>query len=279
MIADIWVSLNMEVLTEDEDEARSVRKGVASLLCSSQWKNDADSGIYSTVKFSPMPNNISNFACLYPCLTRDSNPEPPAPQIGGAPTDCATGDEPLLCYVDREPTLSLATPYGRLDTPPAPRSAAGDDARAVKRQEFLRGKPLRGRTPSNSSATRSPATCGKYLIGIQEDVLSMWPTVRSEEMCVQRVVFLPHDMKTYMGKAVIDFVGGTGPAAPILADQQARTTDVRRGARQTHPRRSEGKPSQTANIFSTSYGTVDFTFVRCAGIAVTIVNMCTHAPL
>ncbi|KAJ8867654.1 hypothetical protein PR048_031457 [Dryococelus australis] len=33
--------------------------------------------------------------------------------------------------------------------------------------------------------------------------------------------------------------------------------DVRRGARQTHPRRSEGKPSQTANILPTSYGTSD----------------------
>ncbi|KAJ8870037.1 hypothetical protein PR048_029048 [Dryococelus australis] len=51
-----------------------------------------------------------------------------------------------------------------------------------------------------------------------------------------------------------------GPAAPILADQQARLADVRRGARQTHPRRREDKPSQTANIFSTSYGAVDFDF-------------------
>ncbi|KAJ8884330.1 hypothetical protein PR048_016187 [Dryococelus australis] len=59
------------------------------------------------------------------------------------------------------------------------------------------------------------------------------------------------------------------PAAPTLADQQARPADVRRGARQTHPRRSEGKPSQTANISSTSYGAVGLTSVRCAGIAVT----------
>ncbi|KAJ8873393.1 hypothetical protein PR048_027029 [Dryococelus australis] len=49
-------------------------------------------------------------------------------------------------------------------------------------------------------------------------------------------------------------VDGSGSAAPILADQQARPANVRRGARQTHPRRSEGKPFQTANIFSTSYG-------------------------
>ncbi|KAJ8896074.1 hypothetical protein PR048_001416 [Dryococelus australis] len=50
------------------------------------------------------------------------------------------------------------------------------------------------------------------------------------------------------------------PTAPILADQQTRPADLRRGARQTHPCRSEGKPSQTANIFSTSYGTVGFDF-------------------
>ncbi|KAJ8872400.1 hypothetical protein PR048_026004 [Dryococelus australis] len=61
--------------------------------------------------------------------------------------------------------------------------------------------------------------------------------------------------RTRKGKAVVNFVGGRGPAAPILADQQARPADVRRGARQTHPRRSEGKPSPTANIFSTLYGT------------------------
>ncbi|KAJ8889381.1 hypothetical protein PR048_008880 [Dryococelus australis] len=35
------------------------------------------------------------------------------------------------------------------------------------------------------------------------------------------------------------FMGGSDPAAPILADQQARPVDVRCGARQTHPRRSE----------------------------------------
>ncbi|KAJ8884324.1 hypothetical protein PR048_016181 [Dryococelus australis] len=58
----------------------------------------------------------------------------------------------------------------------------------------------------------------------------------------------------------IDFVGGSDPAAPILADQQARPADVRREARQTHPRRSEGKQSQTANISSTSYGTVGLDF-------------------
>ncbi|KAJ8875787.1 hypothetical protein PR048_023686 [Dryococelus australis] len=60
------------------------------------------------------------------------------------------------------------------------------------------------------------------------------------------------------------------PAALILADQQARPADVRRGARLTHPRRSESKSSQTANIFSTSCSTVGLTFVRCAGIAVTL---------
>ncbi|KAJ8879999.1 hypothetical protein PR048_020621 [Dryococelus australis] len=74
---------------------------------------------------------------------------------------------------------------------------------------------------------------------------------------------------TREGKAVVYFMGGSGPAAPILADQQARPADVRCGARQTHPRRSEGKPSQTANMFSTSYGTVGLTLVRCAGTAVT----------
>ncbi|KAJ8866572.1 hypothetical protein PR048_032431 [Dryococelus australis] len=35
------------------------------------------------------------------------------------------------------------------------------------------------------------------------------------------------------------FADGSSHAAPILADQQARPADVRRGARQTHPRRSE----------------------------------------
>ncbi|KAJ8869706.1 hypothetical protein PR048_028701 [Dryococelus australis] len=57
------------------------------------------------------------------------------------------------------------------------------------------------------------------------------------------------------------------PRRPILADKRACPADVKRGARQTHPRRSEGEPSQTANIFSTSYGTVGLTFVLCAGIA------------
>ncbi|KAJ8895119.1 hypothetical protein PR048_000444 [Dryococelus australis] len=40
------------------------------------------------------------------------------------------------------------------------------------------------------------------------------------------------------------FVGGSGPATPKLADQQARPADVRRGARQIHPRRSEEWRSQ-----------------------------------
>ncbi|KAJ8895111.1 hypothetical protein PR048_000436 [Dryococelus australis] len=44
----------------------------------------------------------------------------------------------------------------------------------------------------------------------------------------------------------------------------------------THHRRSEGKPSQTANIFSTSYGTVGLTFVRCAWIAVTTRTSGSH---
>ncbi|KAJ8873420.1 hypothetical protein PR048_024237 [Dryococelus australis] len=43
-----------------------------------------------------------------------------------------------------------------------------------------------------------------------------------------------------MGKAAQVFTAGSSHAAPILADQQARPGDVRRGARQTHPRRSEG---------------------------------------
>ncbi|KAJ8868860.1 hypothetical protein PR048_030401 [Dryococelus australis] len=50
-------------------------------------------------------------------------------------------------------------------------------------------------------------------------------------------------------------------AAPTLADQQARPADVRHGARQIHPHRSEGKPSQMANIFSTSYATGGLAFV------------------
>ncbi|KAJ8880316.1 hypothetical protein PR048_016782 [Dryococelus australis] len=51
------------------------------------------------------------------------------------------------------------------------------------------------------------------------------------------------------GKAVIEFVGGRGPAAPILADQQARSADVRRGARQTHPNRSEeNEPEFEENV-------------------------------
>ncbi|KAJ8896221.1 hypothetical protein PR048_001564 [Dryococelus australis] len=43
------------------------------------------------------------------------------------------------------------------------------------------------------------------------------------------------------------FRGRYGPAGPILPDQQARLEDVRRGARQTHPRRSE---AARANIMS-----------------------------
>ncbi|KAJ8866581.1 hypothetical protein PR048_032440 [Dryococelus australis] len=70
----------------------------------------------------------------------------------------------------------------------------------------------------------------------------------------------PGTISTAGGEAVIDFVGGSGHAALILADQQAHPADVRRGSRQTHPHRSEGKPSQTANISSTSYGTVGFDF-------------------
>ncbi|KAJ8893892.1 hypothetical protein PR048_006493 [Dryococelus australis] len=46
------------------------------------------------------------------------------------------------------------------------------------------------------------------------------------------------------GEGSYSFVGGNGPTAPILADQQARPADVRREARQTHPRRSEA-PSFT----------------------------------
>ncbi|KAJ8898526.1 hypothetical protein PR048_003886 [Dryococelus australis] len=61
-----------------------------------------------------------------------------------------------------------------------------------------------------------------------------------------------------------------GPAGPIPADQQARPADVRRGARQTHPRRSEDKPSQTANILSTSYMVPDC--LRRAGGDVGIVR-------
>ncbi|KAJ8875410.1 hypothetical protein PR048_023305 [Dryococelus australis] len=58
------------------------------------------------------------------------------------------------------------------------------------------------------------------------------------------------------------------PAEPTLADQQARPADVRCETRQKHPCRSEDKPYQTANIFSTSYCTIGLAFVRCAGIAV-----------
>ncbi|KAJ8869121.1 hypothetical protein PR048_030689 [Dryococelus australis] len=51
-------------------QASSVRKGVASLRCSSQWRNDAGSGIHSTVEFSLMANNNANFACRSRILTR-----------------------------------------------------------------------------------------------------------------------------------------------------------------------------------------------------------------
>ncbi|KAJ8865850.1 hypothetical protein PR048_033372 [Dryococelus australis] len=43
----------------------SVKKGVAGYLCSSQWRNNAGSGTYSTVKVSLMPMPDANFACLY----------------------------------------------------------------------------------------------------------------------------------------------------------------------------------------------------------------------
>ncbi|KAJ8866884.1 hypothetical protein PR048_032746 [Dryococelus australis] len=63
------------------------------------------------------------------------------------------------------------------------------------------------------------------------------------------------------------FAGYRSPAASNLSNQQARPVNVRRLARQTHPRRSEGKPSQTANIFSTSYGYT--TLVRHLGATMT----------
>ncbi|KAJ8865713.1 hypothetical protein PR048_033233 [Dryococelus australis] len=40
----------------------SARKGATSHLRSSQWRNDANSSIYSAVKFSLVPNNNANFA-------------------------------------------------------------------------------------------------------------------------------------------------------------------------------------------------------------------------
>ncbi|KAJ8880342.1 hypothetical protein PR048_016809 [Dryococelus australis] len=60
------------------------------------------------------------------------------------------------------------------------------------------------------------------------------------------------------GKAVIDFVGGSGHAAPILADQQARPAEVRRGARYTPTFDGRGKreiPEKTRRPVASS-GTI-----------------------
>ncbi|KAJ8891619.1 hypothetical protein PR048_004147 [Dryococelus australis] len=64
-------------------------------------------------------------------------------------------------------------------------------------------------------------------------------TARAYSVASSRCRNCTAQTKAPEGNAVIDFVGGSGPAAPILADQQAHPADVRRGARQTHPRRSE----------------------------------------
>ncbi|KAJ8876089.1 hypothetical protein PR048_023998 [Dryococelus australis] len=62
------------------------------------------------------------------------------------------------------------------------------------------------------------------------------------------------------------FTGGSGSAAPILADQQAHPADVRRGARQTHPRRSEVGPQLLAHwLLPMRYPTFDNTgFASCS---------------
>ncbi|KAJ8869038.1 hypothetical protein PR048_030589 [Dryococelus australis] len=63
----INVFLNDNVLSNANGGSNlSVKKGVASLRCSSQWRNDAGSGIYRTVKFALMRNNNANFA--FACL-------------------------------------------------------------------------------------------------------------------------------------------------------------------------------------------------------------------
>ncbi|KAJ8872118.1 hypothetical protein PR048_025720 [Dryococelus australis] len=43
----------------------SVREGVSSHPCGSQWRNDAGFSAHSTVKFCLMPNNNADFACPY----------------------------------------------------------------------------------------------------------------------------------------------------------------------------------------------------------------------
>ncbi|KAJ8871372.1 hypothetical protein PR048_027689 [Dryococelus australis] len=73
-------------------------------------------------------------------------------------------------------------------------------------------------------------------------------------------VRVPVEVTYKGGEGSHSFVASSCPAVPILADEQARPADVSRRASRTNPRRSKGKPSQTANIFSTSYGTVGFTF-------------------
>ncbi|KAJ8891643.1 hypothetical protein PR048_004171, partial [Dryococelus australis] len=59
-------------------------KSRPNLSTHSAWVDDATYFATATVKFI--------YRLFTPCLTRDSNPEPPASQIGGTPTDCATGD-------------------------------------------------------------------------------------------------------------------------------------------------------------------------------------------
>ncbi|KAJ8893007.1 hypothetical protein PR048_005588 [Dryococelus australis] len=51
----------------------------------------------------------------------------------------------------------------------------------------------------------------------------------------------PRTLQAPSGEISYNFVGGSGSAAPILADQQARPADVRRGDRQTHLCRSEDR--------------------------------------
>ncbi|KAJ8883173.1 hypothetical protein PR048_015013 [Dryococelus australis] len=68
--------------------------------------------------------------------------------------------------------------------------------------------------------------------------------------------------RTRERKVVIDFVGGSDPAAPILADQQARPAYVRCGARQTHPYRSEGDCTTLSDELEEQRAAPEVTSVR-----------------
>ncbi|KAJ8868935.1 hypothetical protein PR048_030476 [Dryococelus australis] len=109
----------------------SVRKGVASYLCSSQWRNDAGSSTHSTVKVGLMPNSNANLTCLYSSTI-------------GLPPDVTKRMWPSCAKCRR---LLLAAEHER--TPPAGSTRLRCDAFAMNGSQAVR-----------RSASASSGLCG-----------------------------------------------------------------------------------------------------------------------